>query len=49
MDVNSVYLAGLSEPELLEVSWHPQILADPLTLIGEQIMPTTLLLAPTDF
>ena len=31
--------------------WHPQILADQLTLSqpGRQIMPTSLLLAPPDF
>ena len=36
---------------VLGVLWHPQILADQLTLsqLGGQIMPTKLLLAPTDF
>ena len=42
---------GLEEPVDTEVTWHPQILSDQLTLSQPrgQIMPTKLLLAPPDF
>ena len=44
-------LSGLSEPGVLGVACHPQILANQLTLSqpGEQIMPTTILLASPEF